>query len=81
LVSVVGVNSPPSTLMRTLGGEVVRGRWRWSAVGHSPMEPFAVVALLYLRAVWLPAQLVKPAVLSVRFQEDLRVQASPPLSS
>ena len=28
--------------MRTLGGEVARGHWRWSAVDWSPIEPFAV---------------------------------------
>src|SRR5262249_28439353 len=28
--------------MRTLGGKVARGRWRWSAVGRSPTESLAV---------------------------------------
>src|SRR5262249_7307586 len=34
--------------MRTLGGEVARGRWRWSAVGRSPMEAFAVGSVAVL---------------------------------
>src|SRR5262245_40111416 len=27
--------------MRTLGSEVARGRWGWSAIGRSPTEPLA----------------------------------------
>jgi hypothetical protein len=39
---------PQTPSMRTLGCEVVRGRWRWSVIGRSPMKPLAVAGVAVL---------------------------------
>lgn len=53
--------------MRTLGAEVVRGRWRWSVIGRSPTEPLAVGGVAVLPRCIASGRPVKPLVLSVQF--------------
>ena len=53
--------------MRTLGGEVIRGRWGWSLSGGSFLSRSRLTALLYLCAVWLPAG---PVTFSASMRDD-----------
>jgi hypothetical protein len=48
--SSVGVTgAPPCPSLRTLGGEVIRGRWGKSAIDRSPSEPLTVHDVAVLR--------------------------------
>ena len=53
--------------MRTPGAEVVRGRWRWSVIGRSLMEPFAVGGVAVLAHCTASGPAGGAIALSVRF--------------
>jgi hypothetical protein len=57
--------------MRTPGAEFRHGHWRRLVIGRSPVSRSQLVAFLCLRAVRLPAPLVRPWVLSFDFQQVL----------
>ena len=65
--------------MRTLGGEVIRGRWGKSATDRSPSEPLAVHDVAVLRCCMASGVPVRWRGPSFRFSGELRPGETRPL--